>query len=80
MEYLSKLTTISMLLNIGLLKLMHFNDVHLLFTPYSFTGVQVSQFYRYICLYRYMGRILWDVRTLGSYISKTIYLILLNLV
>ena len=57
----------------GLLKLIHFNDLHLLFTPYSFTGVQVSQFYRYTCLYRYMVGILWDVKTLGSYISKTIY-------
>ena len=40
MEYLPKLTIISVLLKIGLLKLMHFNDAHLL--PYYFTEVQVS--------------------------------------
>ena len=27
---------------------MHFNDLHLLSIPYSFTGVQISQVYRYI--------------------------------
>ena len=31
MEYLLKLTVIIMLLHIGLLQLMHFNDLHLLF-------------------------------------------------
>ena len=43
MEYLPKLTVIRVLLCIGLLKVMHFNDMHLLFTPYSFTEVHVSQ-------------------------------------
>ena len=66
MEYLLKLTVISALLCIGLLKVMHFNDLHLLLT--SFT-----ELYRYTCLYRYMDGILWDVITLGSYISKTIH-------
>ena len=73
MEYLPKLTIISELSNIGPLKLMHFNDLHLLFTPYSFTEVQVSQFYSFTYLYRYVVGILWDVKTLGSYISKTIH-------
>ena len=63
MEYLSKLTIISALLNIGSLRLMQFNDMHLLFTPYSFTGVQVSQLYGFTYLYRYMVEILWDVKT-----------------
>ena len=39
MEYLLKLAIISMLLNIGPLKLMHFNDLHLLLT--SFTAIQI---------------------------------------
>ena len=43
MKYLPKLTVIIALLNIGLVKLMHFNDLHLMFTPCSFTEVQVSQ-------------------------------------
>ena len=73
MEYLPKLTIISALLNIGPLKLLHFNDMHLLFTSYSFTGVQVSQFYIFTYLYRYMVEILWEVKTLGSYISKIIH-------
>ena len=66
MEYFLKLTVISMLLNIGLLKVMHFNDVCLLFTGFT-------KLYRYTCLYRYIVGILWDVITLGSYISKTIH-------
>ena len=72
MDYLLKLTVISVLLNIGLLKLMHFNDLHLLFT--SFT-----EFYRGTCLYRHIDGILWDVITLGSYISKTIHPIFMKL-
>ena len=71
MEYLPKLTIISVLLNFGLLKLMHFNDVHLLLT--IFTA------YRYTCLYRCMDGILWDVEILGSYISKTIHPIAMKL-
>ena len=66
MEYLPKLTVISVLLNIGLVKVMHFSDMHLLFT--CFTELD-----RYTCLYRYIVGILWDVITLGSYISKTIH-------
>ena len=41
MEYWPKLTVISMLLGIGLLKVMHFNDVHLLYKFYSFTDIYV---------------------------------------
>ena len=72
MEYSPKLTVIIALLCIGLLRLMHFNDLHLLFT--SFT-----ELYRSSCLYRYMDGILWDVITLGSYISKTIHPIFMKL-
>ena len=81
MEYLPQLTIISMLLDIGLLKLMHFNDLHLFvdnfhrFTPlqlYKGTSFTVDSF---TCLYRYMVGILWDVKISGSYISKTIHLI-----
>ena len=69
-----------MLLNIGPLKVMHFSDMHLLFTPYSFTEVQVAQgFTNLQGLYRYMVGILWDVITFGSYISKTIYPISMKL-
>ena len=42
MEYLLKLAVIMTVLHIGLLQLMHFNDVHLLF---KFTGLHVSQSY-----------------------------------
>ena len=35
MEYLLKLTVIMTLLHIGLLQLMHFNDLHLLFTSFE---------------------------------------------
>ena len=38
-----------MLLNMGLLKLMHFNDLHLL--PYNFTEVQVSQSHTVVHVY-----------------------------
>ena len=31
------------------------------------------------CLYRYMDGILWDAKTLGSYISKTIHPITMKL-
>ena len=49
MEYLPKLAIISVLLNISLLKLMHFNDLHLLFTPYSFTrGTSFTVLHVYI--------------------------------
>ena len=47
MEYLLKLAIIRCAINIGSLKLMHFSDVCLLFTPYSFTSVQVSQSYSF---------------------------------
>ena len=42
MEYLLKLAVIIMLLHIGLLQLMHFNDLHLLFKYFTLwfdTGV-----------------------------------------
>ena len=42
MEYPLKLTVIIMLLDIGLLQLMHFNDLHLLFKCFTLlfdTGV-----------------------------------------
>ena len=43
MEYLPKLTVISALLCIGLLKVMHFNDLHLLFTSFtSFEQIYMS--------------------------------------
>ena len=40
-------------------------------SPYSLIGVQISQ------LYKVVG-ILWDVKTLGSHISETIYPILMK--
>ena len=53
---------------------MHFNDLHLLSTCYSFTGVKVSQFNRYIV---HIGIWLehYGMLNLRSYISKTIHLI-----
>ena len=53
-ECLLKLTIISVILNIGSLKLMYFNDMHLFvdnFLPYSFTGVQVLQLYKVLHVY-----------------------------
>ena len=38
-------------INIGPLKLMHFNDIHLLFVPYNSTGVHVSQLYKVLHVY-----------------------------
>ena len=54
MEYLPKLTIISVLLSIGSLKLMHFNDLGLFvdnFSLYSFTGVQVPQLCKILHIY-----------------------------
>ena len=74
MEYLPKLTIISDLLNIGPLKLMHFKDMHLLLTILQlYRSTKFTELYNSIGLYRYMVRILWDVKPSGSYISKSIY-------
>ena len=83
MEYLPKLTIISMLLNIGLLELMHFYDMHLLLTIFTvlqmYRGTRLTELYNDIGLYRHMVGILWDVKTLRSYISKTIHPIAMKL-
>ena len=73
MEYLPKLTIISVLLNIGLLKLMHFNDMHLL--PYNFTEVQVSQSFAGLHVYigiwlEYYGMLEFRVLYLQNYSSN----------
>ena len=36
-------------------------------------GTRFTELYSGIGLYRYMVGVLWDVKTSGSYISKTIY-------
>ena len=72
MEYLVNLTVISALLSIGLLKVVHFNDLYLWYKLHRALN-------RYRSLYRYMDGILWDVITLGSYISKTIHPIFMKL-
>ena len=48
MEYLLKLAITIMLLHIGLLQLMHFNDLHLLFKHFTLlfdTGVSDCKFH-----------------------------------
>ena len=72
MDYLPELTIISALLNIGPLKLMHFNDLCLLFTNFS-------ELYRSTYIYTYIDGVLWDVITLGSSIFKTIHPIFMKL-
>ena len=66
MQYSLKLTVNSVLLCIGALELMHFNDLHLLFV--SFTDLWTEVYF-----YGYIGKILWEVMTSRSYISKTIH-------
>ena len=73
MEYLPKLTAISAVLSIGLLILMHFNDLHLLFT--DITELWTEE-HVYIDIWmKYYGMF----KNLGSYISKTIHLIAMKL-
>ena len=50
MEYLLKLIIISVLLNLSVLKLMHFKDMHLLLT--IFTALQIYTVHRAIQQYR----------------------------
>ena len=52
MEYLLKLAITIMLLHIGLLQLMHFNDLHLLFKYFTLlfdTGVSDCKFHVNVC-------------------------------
>ena len=55
---------------------MHFNDLHLFANNFHLTALQGYKFtglWFYIDIYRYNLGILWDVKTLGSCISKTTY-------
>ena len=67
MEYLPKLAIISVLLNIGLLKLMYFNYLHLLL--YNFTEVQGSQSYIVVWSIYVYG---WNI--MGCYNFRVLYL------
>ena len=53
---------------------MHFNDLHLFVDNFhSFAVLQGYEFHSLIVLNKHMVGVLWDVKTLESYISKTIY-------
>ena len=52
---------------------MHFNNLHLFSDNVALHGYKFSQLMVLHFVYRLMIEILWDVKTLGSHIFKTIY-------
>ena len=70
MEVLQILAFIIVVLDVDLLKLMQFNDLHI---SYTFTGsfAKLTQIYMKKC--EHVDGVLGDVKTSRSHISRTIY-------